>query len=414
MGDTAKKIVGVAAAIAIPVAAPAISTSIGLSGAIGSAVGSATVGSVAGGALTGAALGATTSAITGTDVERGALMGGIGGGVGGYLNAPQAGAGGAGGAASAGGQSVGGGAPPNIRGVGPAGVGGAAPAGSGAVAGTGAQSPTAGGATAPGGGAAPGTTSVGGGAPPAVRGVGPATGGSGGFSLANAGRNFTEAIKRVPGEVADRFSDPEVLADATLRAAGSLAGQASAGQGISDEERELIEAQKRDLEILREQNQEAFRDRLEAARGILGEARYFDPQYFGLSAQQDVQMRAAQQQRESAREAALQPGRAGLSVGESRRGQLGANVAGQSAYLQSAEQARRQGLETYQAGLNALPNPSSYSTLASTQGVQNMLASAREEREQAEREAGQFFGSILGASGSSRDNEDDDRRGFIG
>lgn len=402
MGGSVKKIVGVAAAIAIPIAAPAIATSIGLSGAITSALGTGAVASTAGGALGGALIGAglggVTSELTGGDFERGALMGGIGGGISGgfqgYAARPGAGSG--------------------------AGTSAGTGAGTGAGANTGTSSAAAGAQGAP----QPGSVSLGGGAPPNVRpGVGPmappsgaTTGASGGFSFAEAGRNFTEALRQVPARVAERFSDPEVIADATLKAAGSLAGQYIIGDQLSEDERALIEAQKRDLEMLRTQNQEAFREQLNTARNILGEARYFDPQYFGLSAQQDVQLREASRQREAAREAALRPGRAGLTMGEQRRSQLGATVAGQSAFLGGAERANQRRLSTYQAGLQALPQPSSFSTLGSSQNVQNMLASARQEREQAQREAGQFFGDILGVSDPNRDlrEDNDERRSYIG
>jgi len=74
-GKGLKKIVGIAAMVAIPFVAPKIALSIGLSGSIGT---------VASSAVVGAGLGAVSAAVTGGDWKRGALMGGIAGGIGGY------------------------------------------------------------------------------------------------------------------------------------------------------------------------------------------------------------------------------------------------------------------------------------------------------------------------------------------
>ena len=78
-GGGFKKIISVAAVIAIPFVAPAIAASIGLSSAIGATAGSA---------LVGAGLGAANASLTGGDVGRGAIMGGLGGGIAGYNYTP--------------------------------------------------------------------------------------------------------------------------------------------------------------------------------------------------------------------------------------------------------------------------------------------------------------------------------------
>jgi len=78
-GGMFKKIVSIAAVIAIPFVAPAIAASIGLSSAIGATAGSA---------LVGAGLGAANASLTGGDVGRGALIGGLSGGIAGYNYVP--------------------------------------------------------------------------------------------------------------------------------------------------------------------------------------------------------------------------------------------------------------------------------------------------------------------------------------
>ena len=76
-GGGFKKLVAVAAVIAIPIAAPTIAASIGLSGAIGSVMASG---------LVGAGLGAVAGQITGQGATKGALMGALSGGAAGYFS----------------------------------------------------------------------------------------------------------------------------------------------------------------------------------------------------------------------------------------------------------------------------------------------------------------------------------------
>ena len=248
MSKSVKKIIGVVAAIAIPFAAPAIASSIGLSAAIGATAGSA---------ITGAVLGGATSALTGGDWRRGALMGGIGGGVSGYLQ-PAAGAAGAGGAGVAAPTTAAAGAPAT------AGLTTFAP---GAAA---AQMATAG---------VPATAAA----------------------AAAAPTTFMQALRQVPAAIAQKFANPQALADLTLRAAGQLAGSALAGEGLSADEQKLLAAQQAELAWLQQNNQALFQQRLQEAQDLLGEARYFDPEYFGLQAARRQQLAGAIQEREGLR-----------------------------------------------------------------------------------------------------------------
>ena len=76
-GGGFKKLVSVAAIIAIPIAAPVIASSIGLSTAIGSVMASG---------LVGAGLGAAVGSYTGQGMKAGAIMGALSGGLAGYSN----------------------------------------------------------------------------------------------------------------------------------------------------------------------------------------------------------------------------------------------------------------------------------------------------------------------------------------
>ena len=400
MGSSVKNVLTVGAALIVPYAAPVVANAIGVSGAIATATGSAAVGSTVGSALTGAVLGGVTAQATGGDFERGAIGGAVGGGLSGFSQGVAAGSGAN--------TPQGGGAPPNVRGVGPD----AAQAARGTASGsTLARSPV------------PGTdTSITGNpmsTPPPTQSqvaqsqvaqdLGLSAGSTpgsvpAGTEAVSGGSRFMEAIRSVPGEVAQRFSDPEVLADFTLRAAGIVAQTYITGQAVPDsdetlpeidetrpeirdldaDERRLLDAQLQDLNELRNRNEELFRQRLESAQDILGEARYFDPEVFGMDAYADVQRREGLRQREAARDAALSPGRAGLSAEDVRRSQLGGAIGAQTAYTQAADSAQQQRLRTYQAGLSALPDPGQFSTINESSTMAGMINQARTSRRETE------------------------------
>lgn len=399
MSDVAKTVLSVGAAVIVPFAAPAIAGSIGLSGAIASATGSAVVGGTVGSALSGAVLGGITAEATGGDFERGAIFGAVGGGIGGYGQAvattgPNAG--------------LSGGAPPNVRGVGPAGA--SAARGTAATAGSSlARGPSSNVSLTGNPMSTPTQSFAGTGYTPpvtqsqAAQELGLSAGSMPGSVPAGTeavagGNNFMEAVRSVPGEIAERFSDPEALADLTLRAGGIIAQMGITGalstadidssapeiRDLNEDERRLLDAQLQDLNELRDRNEEAFRQRLQTAQDILGEARYFDPEAFGMDAYADVQRREGLRQREAAREAALSPGRAGLSAEDVRRGQLGGAIGAQTAYSQAADQAQQQRLRTYQAGLSALPDPGQFSTINESSTMAGMINQARTSRREAE------------------------------
>jgi hypothetical protein len=216
-------------------------------------------------ALAGAGLGAAGAAVTGGDVGRGALLGGVGGGIYGYTQ-PVAGA--AAGAA---------GAAPSA---------GLAPGELGMVGGT-SVAPTL------------------------------AQTGAVGLSTATAPSTFTQALSQIPGAIAAKFTDPKALADMTLRAAGQLAGSAFAGDGLSEEEKVLLNSQTEELRNLQQTNKALFNQQLEQAQQLAGDVKYFDPEYFGLQAARRQQIagvratRAATQGRTGEERANIQ-----------RRGQL--------------------------------------------------------------------------------------------
>lgn len=424
----------VVAPIAIPAIAGAIPASLGLSQAVAYA---------ASGAIYGATAGALTAAVGGGNIGESALIGGALGGIGGYLAAPAdvsavsgasgaAGAGGAGtssvvtNAPAAAGSTVATGAPATGSGLGGAGIqsvgditrqvaaGTAGPsfvspipstaagnigstlsgtAGTTGIAGTGIPSVMA---QAPqitpqalgvGTGAGLGPTNA---AVQAGQMVGGAKPQPGFFERVGAG------LKETGSAIADRFTDPQMQADLILRAAGQMAGSAIAGSGLTEEQQQLVDMQMAELQQLQQTNEAAFNQRLEAAQAMLGESRYFDPEYFGLQ-------RARQQQT-----AGAQAKRAGLRglTGEERRAEArrydietGRNVG--TAYDQGYLTGVQGRLEAQQAGLAQMPLPSQYAS-ASYGQLSNTLAEGERQRTQNARTIGGLFGGLTGMEQSRR------------
>lgn len=400
MGGSAKKVVGIAVAVAVPFVAPKIIGALAASAALkGTAIGAAlatTSGAAVGGALVGAGLGAVGARVTGGDVGRGALMGAIGGGVASgaqasqFAQASRAAAGlnadaafMAADAAQLAGQGLSPAQAANVMGGSQAAFDAAGLASQG-LSTSAIQQNLVSSSMAPAGSVSAAATGTGAVAPTAQTG------------------SFTQAMAEVPGEIAGRFSDPTVLADMTLRAAGSLLTGQMAGDGLTPQEQQLLEAQMADLQQLREQDVELFNTRVQEAMGLLGEARYFDPAQFGFQAQAAVQRAGAQQMREAERAAALTPGRGQMSASDRRRAGLDIAARGQTAFAQGAESGQKQRLATYQAGLAALPNAGPSAGLTHSKNLMAMYGEAENRRREAQRDAGDFFGDIMGVANARR------------
>jgi len=449
MSKGVKKVIGVVAAIAIPFAAPAIASSMALSGVVSS------IGMTATSALVGAGLGAVNAGIQGGDVGRGALMGGITGGIGGYGYKPTAAGTTAAPAVTPydGGASLGltdslynplatpgigdafvatsptlattsatqfGGAalnpafdfagdPTSFMATTPAytsptfnpyvstaetAAAATAPwattttagltptptfnpyvsTAETAASGIAPWSPQAGLAPSPAMDMTPGTVSVTG-APTA------ASTPSGGFLS-----NTWEAVK-------GKFT-PENLADLTLKAGGVLAGSYLAGDGMSDEERALLDQQVEELRTLQQTNASLFAQRLEQAQNLIGESKYFDPEYFGLQRARRAQLAGAK-----AKRAGLRGLEGEYRGAEARRYDLATARDTGTAYDVGYGTGVQGRLSTMQAGINAMPTayPSSSSDYAN---LANQYGKADERRRKQAGDIGDLFGSITGASKS--------------
>jgi len=388
MGKKFRKVIGFVAAVAIPFVAPAIAASIGLSAAVGATAGSAIVG---------ATLGAANASLTGGDVKRGAIIGGVGGGIAGYNYVPT---------------------PARV----PAPVYDYNAATNSIVPAPGYSVPTATLSAAnatidpiaslnvsegftgvdpvyarTGSEAAFGGSSAAVAADVANRASGfgtPAqmTAALSAPTLPTPPMSFLDALKAVPGEIQAKFSDPRVLADMTLRAAGSLAGSAIAGDGISEQEKKLLEAQTNELRELQQTNKALFDQKLQAAQNLIGESKYFDPEYFGLQRARKAQLAGAK-----AKRAGLRGLEGSRRAAEERRFDLATSRDTGTAFDQGYGTGVAGRLQTQQAGLSAMPGMqtgygSDYKNI-----YDQYTAADRRSKERAEG-IGDLFGSITGTS----------------
>ena len=318
-GGGLKKVIAVVAAVAIPIAAPVIASSLVASTAIGAAVTAsigATATAVVSSAIVGAGLGAITAKVTGGDVKAGAISGLIGGGIGGYTAAAKPGMFGNPTQTQVANQSqtFSGNA---IR----------SPGADGSVVPASLDSSAAlsnqGGATLQNASLASNTANV----------VGDTA-----TQLSNtaASEGFVASMKAglsSAGEkVLDRLTNPEVLANAALQVGGAVAAEAIVGSppDQSPETQAAIEQYKAELEVLKQRDEAAFNQKLDAAKQYMVQAGYYDPNYFGLQSANKAAIAEGRKLREFERKAGLTMG--GTSAGERRRAALagGANV--QSAF----------------------------------------------------------------------------------
>lgn len=210
---------------------------------------------------------------------------------------------------------------------------------------------------------------------------------TGGAAAQAAPTTFSEALKQ-------KFTDPRNQADLFLRAAGQIAGSQIAGDGLSDEEKALLNQQTAELRQLRETNQELFNQRLQEAQGLIGESKYFDPAYFGMQAQRAVQTSGARAKREALGK--FSPQRAGLRASEERRFDLGISTGGQTAYLQGADAAQQNKIRTQTAGLNLMPTGGPAGTLQYGSYVGSLYDAADRRRRLNAGDVGELFGSFTG------------------
>ncbi len=214
-------------------------------------------------------------------------------------------------------------------------------------------------------------------------------GSTGGTATAATGAwdKFSDALKA-------KFTDPKQQADMVLRAAGQIAGSAFAGDGLSDEEKQLLAQQRQELEQLRVTNQDLFNQRLQAAMELKGEAGYFNPEFFGSQSLKAYQTAAGRAERDVLR--GIAPQRSGLRTAEERRFALARSSGGQTAYLQGADVAQQNRLRTSQAAAGLIPTGGPTAALSYGNYIGQIYDAAERRRRQAAGDIGDLFGTFTG------------------
>lgn len=367
MSKAVKKVLTVAAAIAVAYFAPQVSAAL-LKGSTFASAATATAAKVVTTAAVNAAGNAAIAAATGGDVGKAAITGAITGGIGGYMAGPS-------------------GAYPGSV---PTEAGGFfSPTGSGAALSQGTAAPTAATTAA---GTTPTAAAAGG-----AGGFFSPTGGGAGLSsagtaaaapTASLGQRALAAVQEAGSTIVSKFTDPRAIADLTLRAAGQLAGSAIAGSGLSPAEQKLLAAQAADLEELKRTNQELYNLRLEQAKAILGEA----ARDYGFETEQRARVATGAQTVAGLR--GLTGERRRAEQARLRRGaQEQISTARAQGELMSAENVR----QARQAGLAMLPGAGPQAaTMTARAGLMDMYGEAERRRQQQAGQVGDFFGSFTG------------------
>jgi hypothetical protein len=397
MSKAVKKVLTVAAAVAVAYFAPQVAATL----LKGSAFATSTAATVVTSAAVNAAGNAAIAAATGGDVGKAAIMGAITGGVGGYLQGPAAGT-----TAAPTTAPPAAAAPSVATGAAPAGVtaaGASIPevvvstgryavspldvvpevfAGRAGLSFTGQQAP-----------ATPEQlqeVQVTGKTVPGLTSAADLEAGrlANQLNSANFGTRALATLRTAGREVVSKFTDPKAIADMTLRAAGQLAGSALAGSGLSPEEQQLLAAQAADLQELKNTNQELYNLRLEQAKAILGEA----ARDYGFETESQARARGAGLTTAAVR--GLTGERRRTELARQRRARAEEIATGRArGELMSAQQTQAARV----AGLNALPATGPEAgTMTARAGLMNMYGVRETRRAQQAGNIGDYLGAFTG------------------
>lgn len=424
-GGGFKKLIAVAAVIAIPIAAPTIAASIGLSGAIGSVMASG---------LVGAGLGAVAGQITGQGATKGALMGALSGGAAGYFSP---------GTTTADGASFQNQAFSGSEFRPDAGYTDAYTVGQdvsmggefGNIAADGSQ-PIQTVTTDPSGqtltsGASNTQGAVDGGLNAAV-----VEGGAAPINTAgpNVGLDQSSVVSTSPTVnttvpnaqpvnpyqdpqltgntfadtgriIKSRFTNPTNLADMSIQAGIQVLGSELLGVGdMSDEEKEMLALQKQRLEELKARDEKAYNFAMKQAAGFLQQAQDYDPtatakQFFARTAS-----KLGMAKRDALRK--INPQNAGLKAAEERRFNLG--IAGQtgSAYERGLTAGLKRQGDLYSKASSTFPSGGGNYSAALT-GLNETYSNLARKRSEAQKGMNQMFGGFLTDGGDGNDDDND-------
>ena len=200
---------------------------------------------------------------------------------------------------------------------------------------------------------------------------------------------YAEALAKVPATIAAKFTDPATLADMVLRAGGSIAGSVIAGDGLSSEEKTLLTAQTNELRELQKTNKELFDQKIQQAQNLIGESKYFDPEYFGLQRARRAQLAGAKAK------AGLRGLKDNRRASEERRIDLATSRDVGTGFDQGYLSGVEGRVKTQQAGLSAMPG---YLTGSGGEykNIYEQYGAARKRASEESKGIGDLFGSLTG------------------
>lgn len=197
--------------------------------------------------------------------------------------------------------------------------------------------------------------------------AGSGTSAGAGTTAAGAAKSltFSQALAKVPEAIGKKFTDPAALADLTMRAGAQLLTGQMADAGLSDEEKQLLQARVEEMKQNKEMNNELFNTQLREAYDLLGRSDYFDPSYFGQQYASQTKQRVSAQKEAALRK--MNPRNKASRLAEERRYNLASGREEATAYDKGSMYGFDAGLKLTQAALNALPKnaPSSTTDMAS-------------------------------------------------
>lgn len=188
---------------------------------------------------------------------------------------------------------------------------------------------------------------------------------AGGAAAATAEKlTFAQALAKVPDALKAKFTDPAMLADLTMRAGAQLITGQLADAGLSDEEKQLLQARTEEMKANKEMNSELFQTQLREAYDLLGRSDYFDPGYFGQQYAGQAKQRTASQKEAALRK--VNPRNKGSRAALERQYNLQSAREEATAYDKGSMYGFDAGLKLTQQALNALPKSAPTSSADAT------------------------------------------------
>ena len=205
-------------------------------------------------------------------------------------------------------------------------------------------------------------------------------------------------------EIGSRFTNPSTLADVSIQAGINLIGAELLGVGdMSDEEKENLRLQKEQMERLKERDEKAYNFAMKTAREFYRLGENFDPEQIARQAYGKATRTAGIAARDALRK--ISPNRAGLRAAEERRFALGTAANAGSAYDRGMIQGLNQKANYLQKASATFPNQGgSYS--AALTGLAQTQANLARKRSEAQKGVNQMFGGFLTRPGDGNRSDD--------